>query len=162
MKIPVFHDDHMACDHRLGAVQNALALAGKKIGKVKIVTSGAGRRRSPVSPARYIGCQRENIWVTDLEGVVYEGREKLMDRWKSIYAQNTKHRTLMDVIDGAIFSLAFSRQCRAAGNVQAHWQEAVDPRARQPDAGDHAGIGAPSAPRRDDLHRPLGLSQSGE
>src|SRR6478609_643792 len=110
MKIPVFHDDqHGTAIIVSAAVQNAVALSGKKIGKVKIVTSGAGAAAlACLNLLVTLGAKRENIWVTDLEGVVYEGREKLMDRWKSIYAQKTKHRTLMDVIDGADIFLGLS------------------------------------------------------
>jgi malate dehydrogenase (oxaloacetate-decarboxylating)(NADP+) len=110
MNIPVFHDDqHGTAIIVSAAVQNALALSGKKIGKVKIVTSGAGAAAlACLNLLVTLGAKRENIWVTDLEGVVYEGREKLMDRWKSIYAQKTKARTLMDVIDGADIFLGLS------------------------------------------------------
>ncbi len=52
--------------------------------------------------------KRENIWVTDLEGVVYEGRNVLMDRWKEVYAQKTDKRKLGEVIDGADIFLGLS------------------------------------------------------
>ena len=55
-----------------------------------------------------LGAKRENIWVTDIEGVVHEGRNELMDRWKSVYAQETDARTLADVIDGADVFLGLS------------------------------------------------------
>ena len=55
-----------------------------------------------------LGAKRENIWVTDIEGVVYEGRAALMDRWKAIYAQKTELRTLGEVIDGADIFLGLS------------------------------------------------------
>lgn len=110
MNIPVFHDDqHGTAIIVSAAVQNALTLSGKKIDKVKIVTSGAGAAAlACLNLLVTLGAKRENIFVTDLEGVVYEGREKLMDRWKSIYAQKTKARTLMEVIDGADIFLGLS------------------------------------------------------
>jgi malate dehydrogenase (oxaloacetate-decarboxylating)(NADP+) len=55
-----------------------------------------------------LGAKRENVWVTDIEGVVYEGRSALMDRWKSLYAQKTSKRTLAEVIEGADIFLGLS------------------------------------------------------
>ncbi len=92
MKIPVFHDDqHGTAIIVAAAVQNALHLTGKKIGEVKIVASGAGAAAiACLNLLVSLGARRENIWVTDLEGVVYEGRQTLMDRWKAVYAQETE------------------------------------------------------------------------
>jgi malate dehydrogenase (oxaloacetate-decarboxylating)(NADP+) len=103
MKIPVFHDDqHGTAIIVAAAVRNALDLAGKRIEAVKIVTSGAGAAAlACINLLVSLGARRENIWLTDLEGVVYEGRTALMDQWKSIYAQKTDLRTLSDVIAGA-------------------------------------------------------------
>jgi malate dehydrogenase (oxaloacetate-decarboxylating)(NADP+) len=110
MKIPVFHDDqHGTAIIVAAAVQNALFLTGKKIGEVKIVASGAGAAAlACLNLLVALGARRENIWVCDIEGVVYEGRPKLMDRWKSVYAQKTQLRTLGDVIDGADIFLGLS------------------------------------------------------
>ena len=103
MKIPVFHDDqHGTAIIVSAAVKNALQLTGKSVEQVKIVTSGAGAAAlACLNLLVILGARRENIWVTDLEGVVWEGRPVLMDRWKSIYAQKTQARTLADVIGGA-------------------------------------------------------------
>jgi malate dehydrogenase (oxaloacetate-decarboxylating)(NADP+) len=89
MNIPVFHDDqHGTAIIVAAAVQNALTLAGKSLSSVKIVTSGAGAAAlACLNLLVELGAKRENIWVTDLEGVVYEGRPALMDQWKAIYAQ---------------------------------------------------------------------------
>src|SRR5262245_65783176 len=89
MKIPVFHDDqHGTAIIVAAAVQNALSLTGKKISAVKVVASGAGAAAlACLNLIVSLGAKRENIWVTDIEGVVYQGRAKLMDRWKSAYAQ---------------------------------------------------------------------------
>lgn len=110
MKIPVFHDDqHGTAIIVAAAVQNALTLAGKSISSVKIVTSGAGAAAlACLNLLVELGAKRENIWVTDLEGVVYEGRPTLMDQWKAIYAQKTKKRTLADVIHDADIFLGLS------------------------------------------------------
>ena len=67
-----------------------------------MVTSGAGAAAlACLNLLVTLGVRRENIWVTDIEGVVYEGRTELMDRWKAPYAQQTAKRTLAEVIDGA-------------------------------------------------------------
>jgi malate dehydrogenase (oxaloacetate-decarboxylating)(NADP+) len=106
MSIPVFHDDQHGTAIIVGAaVTNALELAGKRIEDVKIVASGAGAAAlACLNLLVSLGAQRENIWVSDIEGVVYQGREKLMDRWKSVYAQETDARTLSDIIvDADVF-----------------------------------------------------------
>ena len=88
MGIPVFHDDqHGTAIIVSAAIVNALGLAGKTIGEVKIVCSGAGAAAiASLNLLVSLGAKRENITVCDIEGVVYRGREKLMDRWKGAYA----------------------------------------------------------------------------
>jgi malate dehydrogenase (oxaloacetate-decarboxylating)(NADP+) len=110
MKIPVFHDDqHGTAIIVAAAVKNALFLTGKSIDKIKIVTSGAGAAAlACLNLLVSLGARREHIWVTDIEGVVYEGRPALMDRWKSVYAQKTDKRKLADVIDSADVFLGLS------------------------------------------------------
>ncbi|APF37693.1 NADP-dependent malic enzyme [Chelatococcus daeguensis] len=110
MGIPVFHDDQHGTAIIVGAaVTNALELAGKAIGDVKIVASGAGAAAlACLNLLVSLGARRENIWVTDIEGVVYEGREALMDRWKAAYAQKTDARKLDEVIGGADVFLGLS------------------------------------------------------
>ena len=110
MKIPVFHDDqHGTAIIVAAAVLNALHLAGKSLDAVKIVASGAGAAAlACLNLLVSLGAKPANIWVTDLEGVVYEGRPKLMDRWKAIYAQKTDKRTLAEVIEGADVFLGVS------------------------------------------------------
>ncbi len=103
MGIPVFHDDqHGTAIIVSAAVTNALELTGKTIDKIRIVCSGAGAAAlASLNLLVSLGAKRENIVVCDIEGVVYEGRETLMDRWKAVYAQATSARTLAEVIDGA-------------------------------------------------------------
>ncbi|MBG1232254.1 NADP-dependent malic enzyme [Aestuariivirga litoralis] len=110
MKIPVFHDDqHGTAVIVAAAVTNALTLAGKDLAKVKIVASGAGAAAlACLNQLIAIGASRENIWVTDLEGVVYEGRNKLMDPWKEKFAQKTDARVLSEVIHDADVFLGLS------------------------------------------------------
>ena len=103
MGIPVFHDDqHGTAIIVAAAVLNALEFAGKTIERIKVVTSGAGAAAlATLNLLVTLGVRRENIWVTDIEGVVYKGREALMDRWKAPYAQETGARTLAQAIEGA-------------------------------------------------------------
>ncbi|MTI18689.1 NADP-dependent malic enzyme [Rhodobacteraceae bacterium RKSG542] len=110
MNIPVFHDDqHGTAIIVAAAVSNAMELSRKSIEDVKIVASGAGAAAlACLNLLVSLGAKRENIWVTDIEGVVYEGREALMDQWKSVFAQKTDKRTLNDVIEGADVFLGLS------------------------------------------------------
>jgi len=110
MKIPVFHDDQHGTAIVVGAgVLNALKVSGKSIKEVKLVTSGAGAAAlACLSLLMKLGLPRENIWVTDLAGVVYEGRTELMDEDKIQFAQKTSKRTLAEVIEGADVFLGLS------------------------------------------------------
>jgi len=110
MKIPVFHDDqHGTAIIVAAAVQNALQLAGKPIDAVKIVASGAGAAAlACLNLLVSLGAKRENIWIADIAGVVHEGREELMDRWKAVYAQRTSLRTLGEIMVGADIFLGLS------------------------------------------------------
>ncbi|MEO7129482.1 MAG: malic enzyme-like NAD(P)-binding protein, partial [Rhodoferax sp.] len=110
MKIPVFHDDQHGTAICVGAaILNGLKVAGKDPKKVKLVTSGAGAAAlACLGLLRKLGIQRENIYVTDLAGVVYEGRTELMDEDKIQYAQKTTARSLSEVIEGADVFLGLS------------------------------------------------------
>ena len=110
MKIPVFHDDQHGTAIVVGAaVVNGLKVVGKKIDEVKMVVSGAGAAALACTGLLVkLGIKRENVWVTDIKGLVYEGRTELMDPDKAIYAQKTDLRTLGEVIDGADVFLGLS------------------------------------------------------
>lgn len=110
MNIPVFHDDqHGTAIIVAAAILNGMELAGKDLSKVKIVASGAGAAAlACLNLLVKLGANRKNIWVCDLDGVVYDGRNTLMDRWKSVYAQKTDARVLADVIGGADVFLGLS------------------------------------------------------
>ena len=110
MKIPVFHDDQHGTAIVVGAaVLNALKIIGKDIARVKLVASGAGAAAlACLGLLVKLGLPRENIWVTDLAGVVYAGRTELMDDDKAVYAQPTALRTLAEVIGGADIFLGLS------------------------------------------------------
>ena len=109
MDIPVFHDDqHGTAIIVAAAIYNALRLRAQKFEEVKLVCSGAGAAAlACLDLLQTLGLKRENIWVTDLNGVVHTGRTG-MDRWKAAYAQETDARTLADVIQGADIFLGLS------------------------------------------------------
>ena len=110
MKIPVFHDDQHGTAITVGAaILNALKVVGKAPGAVKLVTSGAGAAAlACLGLLLKLGISRENIFVTDLAGVVYEGRTELMDEDKIFFAQKTDARTLDEIIEGADIFLGLS------------------------------------------------------
>jgi malate dehydrogenase (oxaloacetate-decarboxylating)(NADP+) len=127
MSIPVFHDDQHGTAIIVGAaVSNGLALAGKDIREVKVVASGAGAAAlACLNLLVSLGVRRENVFVSDLAGVVYRGREALMDPWKAVYAQETSARVLAEIIAGADVFLGLS----AAGVLK---PEMVATMAKQP------------------------------
>ncbi len=110
MKIPVFHDDQHGTAITVGAaILNALKVVGKDQKKVKLVASGAGAAAlACLKLLVKLGLPRENIFVTDLAGVVYEGRTELMDEDKIEFAQKTTARTLGEIIAGADIFLGLS------------------------------------------------------
>ncbi|MEB2843576.1 NADP-dependent malic enzyme [Rhizobiales bacterium RZME27] len=110
MNIPVFHDDqHGTAIIVAAGILNGLELAGKNIADVKIVASGAGAAAlACLNLLVSLGARKENIWVHDIEGLVYEGRTELMDEWKAVYAQKSDNRVLADNIAGADVFLGLS------------------------------------------------------
>ncbi len=110
MKIPVFHDDqHGTAIIVAAAVQNGLQVVCKDIGSVKLVVSGAGAAAlACVDLLLDLGLRRENIWLSDLAGVVYAGRQELMDPEKARFAQPTDARNLDEIIGGADVFLGLS------------------------------------------------------
>jgi malate dehydrogenase (oxaloacetate-decarboxylating)(NADP+) len=110
MKIPVFHDDQHGTAIVVGAaLLNGLKVVGKDPKQIKLVTSGAGAAAlACLGLLVKLGIPRENIWVTDLAGVVYEGRTELMDEDKIQFVQKTELRTLAQVIAGADVFLGLS------------------------------------------------------
>ena len=110
MNIPVFHDDQHGTAIIVGAaIYNGVRLVGKDLAEVKLVTSGAGAAAlACLDLLVAMGVRRENIWVTDILGVVYEGRAEQMDEKKALYAQKTEARGLAEVIGGADIFLGLS------------------------------------------------------
>ena len=103
MKIPVFHDDQHGTAIITGAaLLNALEIVGKNISKVRVVFNGAGA--SGIASAEHyirLGVKRENIFLCDTKGLVYEGRTDGMNPYKQRFAHRTSLRTLADVVAGA-------------------------------------------------------------
>ena len=110
MNIPVFHDDQHGTAIVVGAAaKNALLVADKKIEDIKVVSTGGGAAGiACLNMLLKLGLRRENVWLCDVHGVVYEGRTTDMNPQKAAYGQNTDKRTLDDVIDGADLFLGLS------------------------------------------------------
>ena len=126
MKIPVFHDDQHGTAIIVGAAfTNGLQVVGKDIKKVKLVVSGAGAAAlACVDLLLDLGLPIENVWLTDLAGVVYQGRTELMDPEKARFAQPTQARKLAEVIGGADVFLGLS----AGGVLKPDMVRAMAPR----------------------------------
>ncbi|WP_416051929.1 NADP-dependent malic enzyme [Cupriavidus basilensis] len=110
MKIPVFHDDqHGTAIVAAAAILNALKHVGKDIAEVKLVASGAGAAAlACLDLIVNLGLPIGNVFVSDSNGVVYQGRKEAMDPNKARYAQDTSARTLADIIGGADIFLGLS------------------------------------------------------
>ena len=117
MNIPVFHDDqHGTAIISSAALLNGLELVGKRIDAVKVAVSGAGAAAlACVDVMVELGVRRENVFMVDSKGVIYEGRPGGYDESKARYAQNTSARTLADVVQGADVFLG----CSAPGVLTA-------------------------------------------
>ena len=126
MKIPVFHDDqHGTAIIAAAAVLNGLRVAGKDLGAVKLVCSGAGAAAiACLNLLVSLGLDRRNVFVVDSKGVIHSGRTGL-DASKASYAQDTSARTLADAMPGADIFLGLS-----TGGVLK--PEMVQPMAPQP------------------------------
>ncbi len=110
MKIPVFHDDQHGTAIIVGAaVLNGLRVVGKAFADVKLVCSGAGAAAlACLDLLVNLGIRRENIFVSDIKGVVYQGRTEEMDDNKVRYAQPTSARKLAEILPGADIFLGLS------------------------------------------------------
>lgn len=110
MNIPVFHDDQHGTAIVVGAAAlNALKVAGKRFEDIKIVSTGGGAAGiACLNMLLKLGVKRENVWLCDIEGLVYEGREKDMTPQKAEYAQGKSPANLDDVIKDADLFLGLS------------------------------------------------------
>ena len=126
MNVPVFHDDqHGTAIVVCAAILNGLRVVGKDITEVKLVTSGAGAAAlSCLDLLVELGLKPENILVTDIAGVVYEGRSEEMDSYKARFAADTPLRTLEQCLVGADVFLGLS----AGGVLKKEWLPAMSSR----------------------------------
>ena len=126
MNIPVFHDDqHGTAIISSAALLNGLELVGKQIGDVKVAVSGAGAAAiACLNVMVGLGVKRENIFVCDSKGVIYEGRPGGLDESKAQYAQKTDARTLADAVNGADVFLG----CSAPGVLTAEMVKTMGPK----------------------------------
>ncbi|WP_083700097.1 NADP-dependent malic enzyme [Acidihalobacter ferrooxydans] len=126
MRIPVFHDDqHGTAIIVAAAVLNGLQVVEKDIANIKVVVSGAGAAAlACLDLLVHMGLALDNVWLTDIEGVVFSGRTVLMDEFKARYAQVTDARTLGDVIADADLFLGLS----AGGVLKREMVERMAPR----------------------------------
>jgi malate dehydrogenase (oxaloacetate-decarboxylating)(NADP+) len=117
MQIPVFHDDqHGTAIISGAALLNGMELVGKDIGRIKLVSSGAGAAAIACLDVMVgLGVARENIFVVDSRGVIQHEREDArtgkLDESKQRYCQKTAARTLADVMKGCDVFLG----CSTAG-----------------------------------------------
>ncbi len=110
MNIPVFHDDQHGTAIVVGAAAtNALRLAGKSFADIKVVSTGGGAAGiACLNMLLKLGLKRENVWLCDLDGLVYRGRKAGMTPQKAEYAQGDSPASLSDVIEGADLFLGLS------------------------------------------------------
>ncbi|MFQ6549699.1 NADP-dependent malic enzyme [Aestuariibius sp. 2305UL40-4] len=110
MNIPVFHDDQHGTAIVVGAAAtNALRVAAKEFDDIKVVSTGGGAAGiACLNMLLKLGVKRENVWLCDLQGLVYEGREADMTPQKAAFAQGTEPKSLSDVIAGADLFLGLS------------------------------------------------------
>jgi malate dehydrogenase (oxaloacetate-decarboxylating)(NADP+) len=126
MNIPVFHDDqHGTAIISAAALVNALQVAGKKIGDVKVVISGAGAA-AMACLRLYIklGMSKENVLLVDRHGVIYKGRSEDMTGYKEEFAADTDRRTISDAFRDADVFIGLS----AGGIVSQDMVRSMAPR----------------------------------
>jgi malate dehydrogenase (oxaloacetate-decarboxylating)(NADP+) len=164
MRIPVFHDDQHGTAIVVGAAAtNALHLAGKRFEDIKLVSTGGGAAGiACLNMLLKLGLKRENIWLCDLHGLVFEGREVDMNPQKAAFAQPGGARELGDVIDGADLFLGLSGPGADAGDGGAHGGTSDRVCPGQPGAGDSSGPGARGGTAGDYRHGALRLPEPGQ
>ena len=110
MGIPVFHDDQHGTAIVVGAAAtNALYVVGKAFDQIKVVSTGGGAAGiACLNMLVKLGVRRENVWLCDIHGLVWQGREVDMNPQKAAYAQASEKRSLDEVIDGADLFLGLS------------------------------------------------------
>lgn len=110
LKIPVMHDDQHGTAIITGsALLNALEIAEKKIGDVKVVFNGAGASAiSCASLYLQLGVSPENLIMCDSTGVISASREDL-DEQKQKFARNVSISTLSEALQNADVFVGLSK-----------------------------------------------------
>ena len=165
MKIPVFHDDqHGTAIVTAAAVINGLKVVGKRIEDVKLVCSGAGAAAlACLDLLVNLGLRKENVFVTDSKGVVYQGRTESWTTTRRAMRQPTEARTLADIMPGCRHLPGpVGRRRAEARDGQGHGRQAADPGDGEPGAGNPPRTGAGGQAGLRDRHRAVGLSQPGQ
>uniref|UniRef100_UPI002FC7E405 malic enzyme-like NAD(P)-binding protein n=1 Tax=Sphingomonas sp. TaxID=28214 RepID=UPI002FC7E405 len=126
MNIPVFHDDqHGTAIITAAGLINACFLTGRSLGDVRVVVNGAGAAAIACTELiKAMGVPSDHVIMCDRTGVIYQGREKGMDQWKSAHAVRTEHRTLHEALEGADIFLGLS----AAGALKPEMIEKMAPK----------------------------------
>jgi malate dehydrogenase (oxaloacetate-decarboxylating)(NADP+) len=121
LDIPVFHDDqHGTAIIVAAALVNALHLTGRGLKDVRIVVNGAGAAAiACVELLRAMGLPAGKTILCDTKGVIYEGRTKGMNQWKSALAADTRARSLADAMKGADVFLGLSAKGAVDGDMVA-------------------------------------------
>ena len=125
MKIPVMHDDqHGTAIIAAAGLYNACHITGRKFEDVKVVVNGAGASALACTALiKSMGVKHQNVTVCDRSGVIYRGREKGMDQWKSAHAIDTAARSLEEALEGADIFLGLS----AGGALKPEWVKKMAP-----------------------------------
>ena len=122
MDIPVFHDDqHGTAIVSVAGLINALALTDRSMPEIRVVANGAGAASiACVELMKAMGVPHENVIMCDRDGVIYQGRDRNMNQWKSAHAVPTDRRTLAEAIEGADVFLGLSTaNCVTGAMVEA-------------------------------------------
>ena len=121
MNIPVFHDDQHGTAIVVGAaVTNALLVNKKKFKDIKVVSTGGGAAGiACLNMLMKLGVRKKNIWLYDIKGVVYKGRQEEQNSHKKGFSQDTKLRDLNEIIADADLFLGLS----AKGVLTTHMVE---------------------------------------
>ena len=103
LDIPVFHDDqHGTAIIAVAGLINGLDLTGRNIKDIRVVMNGAGAAAIACAELiKAMGLPHQNLILCDSQGVVYPGRPKGMNQWKSAHAVDTPARTLAEALVGA-------------------------------------------------------------
>ena len=111
LDIPVFHDDqHGTAIIVAAGLLNALEIQGKTTGTIQVVCAGAGSAGiATLNLLTELGVKRENILLVDRNGVVSQDKKKKVNKYKAVFALDTKKETLNDAMNGADVFIGVAR-----------------------------------------------------